>query len=162
MSEQPSGDIVVRCPAGYSAIGGSFRITDMDSVRAISATAPAGASGWRGAWQDMTPSDADLMRIWPEVAVTCMPNAAYATRIVRTYAEMAGPGPISATAHCPAGAQVVGGGAEVTPQTPGVVLTATAPEYVGAPGTAWVASAHELEPTGGQWVLQATAICLLP
>jgi hypothetical protein len=158
----PDGEIRVRCPAGYSVIGGSFRTTGGPANRVISASAPVGAQSWRGEWKDLNPSTVELERIYPEVALTCMPNAQYAARIVRTYAEAGGPGQSTAVAYCPPGAQVVGGGAEVLPAVPGVVLTASAPDVVGAPGTGWVASAHEVEPAVDAWVVVATAICLMP
>lgn len=158
----PNGSVSVRCPFGYSAISGHFRTGASLSPRAIAVSAPSGDITWTGAWVDMTPTIAESVTMYPEVAVWCLPNAIYTARIVRVVDTSPGPGAASAMAVCPPGSQVVGGGAAVVPQLPGVVLTATAPDVVGGPGTAWIASAHEVGPPGAPWVVKATAICLLP
>src|SRR5215207_832918 len=63
----------------------------------------------------------------------------------------------SATANCPAGQRVIGGGARLTAGTSEVSLTRMAPD---AAGTAYQASAYEdADGFAGNWGLTVTAIC---
>jgi hypothetical protein len=62
----------------------------------------------------------------------------------------------TASAACPSGKQMLGGGAAITP-TSGSVPVALTVSYFN--GTAWVASARETSPFSGSWVLNVIAIC---
>jgi hypothetical protein len=62
----------------------------------------------------------------------------------------------SLTAGCPSGKRVVGGGGTVLPANqPGVAITAS---YMGADNT-WIVRAREVSATGGNWSINAVAIC---
>jgi hypothetical protein len=63
----------------------------------------------------------------------------------------------SATASCPSGKVVIGGGAEAT--DPKVGITRSLPTTDPAP--AWVAEANLMTSTAGAWTLTAYAICVV-
>lgn len=67
----------------------------------------------------------------------------------------------TATATCPAGKQVVGGGAKVIGGTVLIAVTESAPAPANAEGkrTAWTAVAKESGVSGSNWSLEAFAIC---
>ncbi len=67
----------------------------------------------------------------------------------------------TATATCPAGKQVVGGGAKVIGGTVLIAVTESAPASANAEGkrTAWMAVAKESGVSGSNWSVEAHAIC---
>ncbi|MDQ3823114.1 MAG: hypothetical protein M3321_07730 [Actinomycetota bacterium] len=62
----------------------------------------------------------------------------------------------TASAACPAGKQMLGGGVAVTPANAAVPVAVTTSYFNG---TAWVGSARETTPFAGTWVLNVIAIC---
>jgi hypothetical protein len=62
----------------------------------------------------------------------------------------------TASASCPAGKQMLGGGVAITPTNASVPVAITTSYFNG---TAWVGSARETSPFGGSWVLNVIAIC---
>lgn len=62
----------------------------------------------------------------------------------------------SASASCPAGKQMLGGGAAITPSSATVPVALTVSYFNG---TAWIASARETSAYAGTWVLNVIAIC---
>ncbi|HET8862260.1 MAG TPA: hypothetical protein VFM94_03320 [Solirubrobacterales bacterium] len=67
----------------------------------------------------------------------------------------------SITAACPAGKQVIGGGARVLGPNTKVVVSESAPTVPDAGGkrTGWVASGREVDPETGEWSVESVAIC---
>ncbi len=65
----------------------------------------------------------------------------------------------SVTADCPAGKQVVGGGARVVGSTTTVAITESAPVVNGSKRTSWSATARAIAPEGSAWAVEAHAIC---
>lgn len=64
-------------------------------------------------------------------------------------------------AQCPAGKQVIGGGARVLGPNTKVVISESAPVAADSAGkrTGWTASGREVEAETGEWSIEATAIC---
>lgn len=69
--------------------------------------------------------------------------------------------PKTVTAPCPAGKQVVGGGAKVGGTSTTVAVTESAPAPVNAENkrTGWLATAREIAPEANPWSVEAYAIC---
>jgi hypothetical protein len=65
--------------------------------------------------------------------------------------------PKSETAECPAGKEVIGGGARLLGANTQLALTESAPVING--GGKWVASAVEFAPEAGDWSIQVVAVC---
>ena len=67
----------------------------------------------------------------------------------------------TATAECPAGKQVVGGGAKVVGGDVVIAITDSSPVAPNSSGkrTAWTASASEVALSGVAWAVEAHAIC---
>jgi len=64
------------------------------------------------------------------------------------------------TAQCPAGRQVVGGGALITGEPTKVLLVESGPAVdEGGKRTGWTAAAREIEDEAVDWTLEVTAIC---
>jgi hypothetical protein len=64
--------------------------------------------------------------------------------------------PQNASADCPVGMTVIGGGAAVFPSDDPVAIIQSTPL---ADGTGWVATAYETSPVAGNWDVDARAIC---
>jgi hypothetical protein len=62
----------------------------------------------------------------------------------------------TASASCPAGKQMLGGGVAITPSAAGVPVAITTSYFNG---TAWVGAARETSAYGGSWVVNVLAIC---
>ena len=62
----------------------------------------------------------------------------------------------SASATCPAGKQMLGGGAAITPAGASVPVALTSSYFNG---TAWVGSARETSAFSGSWIVNVVAIC---
>jgi len=62
----------------------------------------------------------------------------------------------AASAACPAGKQMLGGGVAITPTSASVPVAVTASYFNG---TAWIGSARETSSFSGTWVLNVIAIC---
>ena len=62
----------------------------------------------------------------------------------------------TASATCPTGKQMLGGGVAITPTSASVPVAITTSYFNG---TAWVGSARETSPFAGSWVLNVIAIC---
>jgi hypothetical protein len=62
----------------------------------------------------------------------------------------------TASASCPEGKQMLGGGVAITPSGAGVPVAITTSYFNG---TAWVGSARETSAYGGSWVVNVLAIC---
>lgn len=67
----------------------------------------------------------------------------------------------TATAACPSGKQVTGGGARILGADTKVVISESAPTAANAENkrVGWVASAREVEAEGGNWAVEAYAVC---
>lgn len=63
------------------------------------------------------------------------------------------------SAECPAGRQVVGGGARVVGGGPTVALTESVPVLSGGKRTSWSAAASATATPGSAWAVEAFAIC---
>jgi len=62
----------------------------------------------------------------------------------------------TASATCPAGKQMLGGGVAITPTNANVPVAITTSYFNG---TAWVGSARETSAFGGSWLVNVIAIC---
>lgn len=84
-------------------------------------------------------------------------NVSYATKVSASDASDAK----TATAECPSGKQVTGGGAVVLGANTKIVLSGSglAPANVDGKRTGWVVSAREIEAEAGNWSVEAFAIC---
>ena len=65
----------------------------------------------------------------------------------------------SVSASCPAGKQVVGGGARIVGSTTTVAITESAPVVSAEKRTAWSAAARAIAAEGNAWAVEAHAIC---
>ena len=62
----------------------------------------------------------------------------------------------TASAACPSGKQMLGGGVAITPSNASVPVAVTTSYFNG---TAWIGAARETTPFAGSWVLNVIAIC---
>jgi trimeric autotransporter adhesin len=85
-------------------------------------------------------------------------NASYVTKATEPADSV---DPKTITAECPAGKQVIGGGAKITGTVTTVAVTESAPTPLNAESkrTGWTAAAREIAPEAGEWALEAYAIC---
>ncbi len=97
-------------------------------------------------------------KIAPTVLAQLVKNVTYTTVASVSNADDV---PKSATAVCPIGKQVVGGGAKVAGTSTTVAVTESAPTAVDAAGkrTGWSATAIEIAPEANPWSVEAYAVC---
>ena len=62
----------------------------------------------------------------------------------------------TASATCPSGKQMLGGGVAITPSNASVPVAITSSYFHG---TAWVGAARETSPYAGSWIVNVIAIC---
>lgn len=168
----PAKSVIASCPAGKTAISGGGRIAPPNLDVALTAMQRVGANRWRVAAHEVDPTSA----AWTLNASVVCANLTSETHTADYAAGYASPGSASALSSmplqsvapsCSPGWHVVGGGAQVEGATPGsapppdVVITSS--EAAGSSGSAiaWIAIAHESDPTSRSWRIVGTAICTL-
>jgi len=168
----PVKSVTATCPKGKAAISGGGRIGPPNLDVAFTAMQRAGARAWRVSAHEVDPTGAR----WTVFASVVCANISTETATANYAAGYASPGsasPVNSTSlrsvapSCPGGWYVVGGGAYVEGATLGspapndVALTSSEPTGGGGSSTAWIAIAHETDPTSQSWRIVAGVICSL-
>jgi trimeric autotransporter adhesin len=98
------------------------------------------------------------VKLAPSVYAQLLKNTSYVTA---TSASNTSDATKTVTATCPAGKQVVGGGAQAIGGDAVIAVTGSAPTSANSESkrTGWTATASQVAPTAVAWSVEATAIC---
>lgn len=163
--------VTATCPAGKTAISGGGRIGPPNIGVAFTAMQRVNANrAWRVAAHEVDVTGAP----WTLYASVVCANVISETATADYAATFSSPGqaspvssmPLQSVAPtCSPGWSVVGGGAHVEGAAPGspppsdIALTSSEPTGNGSSSSAWIAIAHETDPTNQTWRVVAQVIC---
>ncbi|HEX5759623.1 MAG TPA: hypothetical protein VF121_10545 [Thermoanaerobaculia bacterium] len=154
--ENPFLPLAANCPYGKAVLGGGGR--SRHPRAGLTTTAPAGPvcpARWEADARKVPriddPSTTD------SASVICGNVPGY--EVVAAASAKDSIGLKNATARCPAGKVVVGGGATIVGDATNTVLRMSWPRSLERSGDGWSAQAAELRLNPADWQLQVTAIC---
>lgn len=169
----PVKSVLVRCPAGKTAISGGGRVSPPNIDVAFTAMQRANANtAWRISAHEVDATSAS----WNLYASVVCANVSTETATSDYASGYSSPGQASSVSAsalqsvaptCSPGWFVVGGGARVEGATPSqappsdVVITSSDPTGSTAASTAWIAIARKTDPNGQPWRLVGQVICSL-
>jgi hypothetical protein len=145
-------ELVVLCPAGTHALGGGASVVnDAVGQPTLTRSGPtSNLSGWQATARNATAGGA----AWGlEVILVC--GNAYGLELVIETTDLAADDYNGATATCPEGKVLLGGGAQIFGDAEGTAVTASGPENEAV----WLGSARGPGAGGGEWGLRVDAIC---
>jgi hypothetical protein len=150
--------LLVDCPAGKQLLGGGARIFGSINGTGLTASGPEGTpsapTGWFGLATEVVASSSN----WGlRIDAFCGIVPGY--EVVTDSTASDSTGVKSLLVDCPAGKQLLGGGARIFGTIDGTALTTSGPEGPPAAPTDWFGSATEVVASSSNWGLRIDSFC---